>query len=208
MAEDERIEERKQFNANFLRAFDVLKNEKNTTQDVLARMLSTNSSYISACRKGEKKVGTDLMERLARAFNGRLNMRFLRNESQYMLLANVPDEEKQNESNPDYPILKQQKEARANQIQMAVLGHLAQQPTPAHGNTANDEEEDSYMRLPTWADTLLRILSKQIAENESLHAELKQSNAELKQSIADVKEMQTKFDKLIQRYEILLQKKI
>ena len=29
--------------------------------------------------------------------------------------------------------------------------------------------------MPIWADTLITILSKQITENEALHAELKQS---------------------------------
>ena len=36
-------------------------------------------------------------------------------------------------------------------------------------------EDDMPLQLPRWAETLVSILSKQIAENEYLHAELKQS---------------------------------
>jgi hypothetical protein len=33
--------------------------------------------------------------------------------------------------------------------------------------------------LPLWADTLIRIMSKQIAENEALHSELRDTINEL-----------------------------
>jgi len=194
----------------------VLKKEKNTTQDVLARMISTSSSYISAYRKGEKKVGIDLMERLARAYGGRLNMRFLKNESQYMLLENVPDEEilenLNRESNPDYDVIKKRNEEklrnldiakRASEIQMSVIGHIINEPEVINGVASEGEDPRPY--LPTWADSLLGILSKQIAENEVLHAELKQS-------IKEVKEMELRYDeilkKIIKQNEIFLQKKV
>jgi hypothetical protein len=40
-------------------------------------------------------------------------------------------------------------------------------------------DDDPRPNIPTWADTLLGILSKQIAENEVLHDELRQSIVEV-----------------------------
>ena len=65
---------------------------------------------------------------------------------------------------------------RTHDIQMSVLGHLVKEPEVVEGMAADD---DPRPHLPTWADTLLGILSKQIAENEVLHSELKQSIAEV-----------------------------
>ena len=56
---------------------------------------------------------------------------------------------------------------RASEIQNNILG-----------NTITDDmlgEDDMPPQIPRWAETLISILSKQIAENEVLHAELKQS---------------------------------
>ena len=76
---------------------------------------------------------------------------------------------------------------RAHDIQMAVLGHLVKEPEVIEGMAADD---DPRPHLPTWADTLLGILSKQIAENEVLHSELKQS-------ISDVQEMKKQLSDLL-----------
>lgn len=54
----------------------------------------------------------------------------------------------------------------------AVLGRY---PAPP-GMVSEDVPSES---LPLWADTLIRIMSKQIAENESLHSELRDSINEL-----------------------------
>ena len=54
----------------------------------------------------------------------------------------------------------------------AVLGRY---PAPP-GMVSEDVPSES---LPLWADTLIRIMSKQIAENEALHSELRDSINEL-----------------------------
>lgn len=53
----------------------------------------------------------------------------------------------------------------------AVLGRY-----PAPGMVSEDAPSES---LPLWADTLIRIMSKQISENEALHSELRDSINEL-----------------------------
>lgn len=76
---------------------------------------------------------------------------------------------------------------RANDIQMTVLGHLVKEPEVIEGMAADD---DPRPHIPTWADTLIGILSKQIAENEVLHSELRQS-------INDVQEMKKQLSDLL-----------
>lgn len=66
----------------------------------------------------------------------------------------------------------------------AVLGRY---PAPP-GMVSEDAPSES---LPLWADTLIRIMSKQIAENEALHSELRRS-------INEVSELKTQLSHLIQ----------
>lgn len=66
----------------------------------------------------------------------------------------------------------------------AVLGRY---PAPS-GMVSEDVPSES---LPLWADTLIRIMSKQIAENEALHSELRRS-------IAEVSDLKTQLSHLIQ----------
>lgn len=54
----------------------------------------------------------------------------------------------------------------------AVIGRY---PAPP-GMVSEDAPSES---LPLWADTLIRIMSKQISENEALHSELRNSIDEL-----------------------------
>lgn len=52
-------------------------------------------------------------------------------------------------------------------------GELLYQGEPDTGTQVS--EDIPLPHMPIWADTLITILSKQITENEALHAELKQS---------------------------------
>ena len=66
----------------------------------------------------------------------------------------------------------------------AVLGRY---PAPP-GMVSEDAPSES---LPLWADTLISIMSKQIAENEVLHSELRRS-------IAEVSDLKTQLSHLLQ----------
>ena len=117
MDEDSRIEEKKQYNAPFLRALDYLMKEMRLNKKETAALVKGSASYLSDCRAGKKRVGEDYMKRLAAAFIGNLgeplNMNYLYGRSQYMLLKNVPDSEnlenQNKEANPDYEVMKLQK---------------------------------------------------------------------------------------------------
>ena len=106
MDKNDRFEEKKKYNAPFLKAFDFLAKEKKITDGQLAKMIGTNGSYISDLRNGKKRAGEELQRRLGVAFEGRLYMKYLTGESKIMLIENVSDEEiienQRREENPDY----------------------------------------------------------------------------------------------------------
>lgn len=85
-----RFEERKRLNQPFLKAFNYLKREKGLTQALLAIEMHTNSSMISAYKRGTKLAGEDIKRRLIKAFEGRLNPLYLNGESDVMLLNDTP----------------------------------------------------------------------------------------------------------------------
>lgn len=121
MDKDGKIEERKRYNAPFLRAFKYLAGEKMMNQKQFAKVIDAESAYISALKAGTKRVGADYMTRLAAAFmehfkdGQHLNMDFLLGKSEYMILENVPDKEVlENTSrgaNPDYDVMQKAKAA-------------------------------------------------------------------------------------------------
>ena len=67
----------------------------------------------------------------------------------------------------------------------AVLGRYPAPPGMVSEDAPTSES------LPLWADTLISIMSKQIAENEALHSELRRS-------IAEVSDLKTQLSHLIQ----------
>ena len=119
MAKDEKIEERKKYNAPFLRVFDYLAKEKMMNQGKFAKVIKGESGYISLLRSGVKRVGDDYIARIASEFakhfddKQHLNPDYIEGKSPYMIIENVPDDEildKINRgANPDYDLIKQRK---------------------------------------------------------------------------------------------------
>ena len=135
--------------------------ENGISQQKVADTLGVSLPYVNAVLNGTKTLGKKNAEKWANLFG--LSKTFLLTGEGSV----IPDE-------------RQRKIAdRANDIQMAVLGHPVKEHEAAKGIVA---EDDPRPFIPSWADALLGILSKQIAENEFLHSELKQS-------ISDIQEM-------------------
>ena len=119
MAKDEKIEERKKYNAPFLRVFDYLAKEKTMNQGEFAKVLKGESGYISLLRSGVKRVGDDYIARIAVEFakhfddEQHLNPDYIDGKSPYMIIENVPDDEILDRigrgANPDYDLMKQRK---------------------------------------------------------------------------------------------------
>lgn len=137
-----------------------------------------------------KGVDIDTFWKLNEAFEKRYNVKWFQGDSQYMLIEDYLAA-KQNHEQDITPRDDRQLKIteRAHDIQMAVLGHLVNEHEVIEGMAADD---DPRPHLPTWADTLLGILSKQIAENEVLHAELKQSISEVQEMKSQLSDLLTK----------------
>lgn len=131
MDESEKIEEKKKYNAPFFRAFDHLSKDMGKNQQEMALHIGASPSLISDQRNGKKRVGMKYMTNLAKAFNefyqgeAHLYMNFLLGKSQYMLVENVPDSEisenLSRESNPDYDVMKAQRQQSSPHDQDSTL---------------------------------------------------------------------------------------
>ena len=131
MGESEKIEEKKKYNAPFFRAFDHLSKDMGKNQQEMALHIGASPSLISDQRNGKKRVGMKYMTNLAKAFNefyqgeAHLYMNFLLGKSQYMLVENVPDSEisenLSRESNPDYDVMKAQRQQSSPHDQDSTL---------------------------------------------------------------------------------------
>ena len=143
--------------------------EKGITQQQIADALGVSLQYVNQILNGKKFLGKKNAERLANLFG----------LSKSFLLTGEGDVEA---SDRQMKITE-----RAKDIQMSVLGHHVEEPE-IRNDVAADDDPRPY--LPTWADTLLGILSKQIAENEVLHSELRRS-------IADVQDIKNQLSELL-----------
>lgn len=168
---------------------DIAATDGITKFNQLAEMTGINAVTFTRIKKNEiKSVSTETFWKLNNAFNKRYNIKWFQGDSQYMLLADYLAAKQNNEYDiPSNDMRQQAIMQRAHDIQLKVLGHIVQEPSisPDHAS-----DEDPRPHLPVWADTLLGIISKQVAENEVLHAELKHS-------IAEVNEIKTQLSELL-----------
>ena len=118
MDSEQKIEERKRWNAPFLRAFNYLLEEgylefgiskSRLTKGELCSMMGIQPGLISNYTNGTKKVSIDTMNALARVSGGKLNVKYMLGKSEYMLLKNVPDEEFIEGNNPDREVIAKRK---------------------------------------------------------------------------------------------------
>lgn len=184
MDKDGKIEERKRYNAPFLRAFNYLAGEKMMNQKQFAKVIDAESAYISALKAGTKRVGADYMARLAAAFashfkdESHLNMDYLHGKSPYMLVENVPDEEILESigrgANPDYDIIQKQKSASATPV--APPANIPDMSSVFNSAlAAKDDAIESLKRELATKDDLIQSLRDQLTAKDQLIAEQKAS---------------------------------
>jgi hypothetical protein len=187
MEKDSRIEDKKRYNAPYLRAFDYLAKEMRVTQGKLVEMMKGNSSFISAYRSGTKRVGFDYMKRLCEVFSiyfkgeRHLNMRYLEGTSQYMLVENIPDEEiheiMQRDGDPDYDVIKQRNQKEVQPISYSykdeyietLKSQMADLRIQLNDNMKRLDEKDEYISI------LKRENERLLNENERLRIALSES---------------------------------
>ena len=118
MDSEQKIEERKRWNAPFLRAFNYLLEEgylefgiskSRLTKGELCSMMGIQPGLISNYTNGTKKVSVETMNALARVSGGKLNVNYMLGKSEYMLLENVPDDEILKLNNPDREVMEKRK---------------------------------------------------------------------------------------------------
>ena len=118
MDSEQKLEERKRWNAPFLRAFNYLLEEgylefgiskSPLTKGKLCSMMGIQPGLISNYTNGTKKVSIDTMNAMARVSGGKLNVKYMLGKSEYMLLENVPDEEFIEGNNPDRDVIAKRK---------------------------------------------------------------------------------------------------
>jgi hypothetical protein len=187
MSKDSRNEDKKRYNAPYLRAFDYLAKEMRVTQGKLVEMMNGNSSFISAYRSGTKRVGFEYMKRLCEVFSiyfkgeRHLNMRYLEGTSQYMLVENIPDEEiheiMQRDEDPDYDIIKQRNQKEVQPISYSykdeyietLKSQMADLRIQLNDNMKRLDEKDEYIAI------LKRENERLLNENERLLIALSES---------------------------------
>ena len=157
MDEEEKFEANKKCNAPFLRALCVLMKEKNLNQAQVAKFIGTKSGTFSDYKNGKKRASQEMYDRLARAFDGRLNMHYLTGESEYMMLANVPAEEladyRLREGNPDFDLIKQRE--------------LRKPPKPTMSTFDTSLLiEKAVEKATTYADKTIAALEGQLADKD------------------------------------------
>lgn len=187
MSKDSRIEDKKRYNAPYLRAFDYLAKEMRVTQGKLVEMMNGNSSFISAYRSGTKRVGFEYMKRLCEVFSiyfkgeRHLNMRYLEGTSQYMLVENIPDEEMheimQRDGDPDYDVIKQRNRKEVQPISYSykdeyietLKSQMADLRIQLNDNMKRLDEKDEYISI------LKRENERLLNENDRLRIALSES---------------------------------
>lgn len=147
----------------------------------LVELTGISANTFTNIKKNEvKEVSLDTFWKLNNAFKNRYNVKWFQGDSYYMLMEDYLAAKNNLEldvrpSGERYQTIL----SRAQDIQRSVLGHVIQELMVNDGNAA-DEPRNS---LPVWADALIGILSKQIAENEVLHSELQKSLKQISELI-------------------------
>jgi transcriptional regulator with XRE-family HTH domain len=175
MDSGQKIEERKKWNARFLRAFNYLLDEGYAeTKGELCAKMGIQPGLISNYNNGTKKVSPDTMNALARVSDGKLNVKYMLGKSDYMLLANVPDEEFIEGNNPDREVMAKRK---AEQLQPDFSSYINALLAKS------DETIASLKRELAAKDEIIQTKDERIADLERLAEERLHRIAELRRII-------------------------
>jgi transcriptional regulator with XRE-family HTH domain len=170
MDSKQKIEERKRWNAPFLRAFNYLLEENYaSTKGELCKMVGIEPGLISRYNNGTKKVSVDTINALARVSEGRLNVNYMLGKSEYMLLANVPDDEILNSNNPDREVIEERKKMEENNSSNLDPSSVINSLIANHTHQINRYEDDLKKKEIEMAERL--------AEKNARIAELKDAIA-------------------------------
>lgn len=175
MDSEQKIEERKKWNAPFLRAFNYLLDEgyaKNKGD--LCSKIGIQPGLISNYNNGTKKVSPDTMDALVRVSKGKLNVKYMLGKSEYMLLGNVPDEEFIEGNNPDREVMAKRKAEPLQPDFSSYINALL---------AKSDETIASLKRELASKDEIIQTKEDRISDLEKLAEERLHRIAELRRII-------------------------
>ena len=175
MDSEQKIEERKKWNAPFLRAFNYLLDEGYArNKGDLCSKIGIQPGLISNYTNGTKKVSIDTMNALARVSGGKLNVKYMLGKSEYMLLENVPDEEFIEGNNPDREVMAKRKAEPLQPDFSSYINALL---------AKSDETIASLKRELAAKDEIIQTKEERIADLERLAEERLHRIAELRRII-------------------------
>ena len=175
MDSEQKIEERKRWNAPFLRAFNYLLDEGYArNKGDLCSKIGIQPGLISNYTNGTKKVSPDTMNALARVSGGKLNVTYMLGKSEYMLLENVPDEEFIEGNNPDREVMAKRKAEPLQPDFSSYINALL---------AKSDETIASLKRELAAKDEIIQTKEERIADLERLSEERLHRIAELRRII-------------------------
>ena len=175
MDSEQKIEERKRWNAPFLRAFNYLLEEGYArNKGDLCSKIGIQPGLISNYTNGTKKVSIDTMNALARVSGGKLNVKYMLGKSEYMLLENVPDEEFIEGNNPDREVMAKRKAEPLQPDFSSYINALL---------AKSDETIASLKRELAAKDEIIQTKEERIADLERLAEERLHRIAELRRVI-------------------------
>jgi len=175
MDSGQKIEERKKWNAPFLRAFNYLLDEGYArNKGDLCSKIGIQPGLISNYTNGTKKVSPDTMNALARVSGGKLNVKYMLGKSEYMLLENVPDEEFIEGNNPDREVMAKRKAEPLQPDFSSYINALL---------AKSDETIVSLKRELAAKDEIIQTKEERIADLERLAEERLHRIAELRRII-------------------------
>ena len=155
-----------EINTRFLEVIRYLKSEYGYTQDFIVEKAKLGKSSISKIRNGENNVGDKTITKICNAF--KLNPAYIYGQSEHMT---------------------REQAAWANvETELAPVAHL---PLSTPSDVAQDNPNPAPF-IPTWADSLIEIMTQQIKQNEAL-------NRELRQSISEVNTLRALLESLINK---------
>ena len=175
MDSEQKIEERKKWNAPFLRAFNYLLDEGYArNKGDLCSKIGIQPGLISNYTNGTKKVSPDTMNALARVSGGKLNVTYMLGKSEYMLLENVPDEEFIEGNNPDREVMAKRKAEPLQPDFSSYINALL---------AKSDETIASLKRELAAKDEIIQTKEERIADLERLAEERLHRISELRRII-------------------------
>lgn len=143
----------------FISAVDYLiENKYVKGQNELAEVSGIHESTLSNIRNNKKNVTDKTIYKLLDAFPGVFNSDYFRLKVVHMLVADT-----------EYFKQHPEEDAMTSSFYVPIDEREKQTQKPAN----------ELPTIPTWADTLISIMSKQIKQNEALTRELRQSIAEV-----------------------------